>query len=160
MVRNSKLRKLLQLYAKEEEIEVSVIAELKEMLVANNENEILHSISYFEDRYKQRCCFPKEVFTLFRCLASISPVCSYFPTDAHTGIIISEIKSGLIISQHPQKLADLRTTSPILADVILILSNEKLPVPMIQLFSAMEEQVRSASQQQPHLLPNPFFVKH
>ena len=92
--------------------------------------------------YERSDLFPTPVWKFFRCIASVSPVCSYFPPDGVFLDVLAEIMAGLDIRTQPEKLLTLQRAAPILFNLLTALPVGNIPDELKTLFEAMADKLK------------------
>ena len=78
------------------------------------------------------------IIKFLECIASVSPVCSYFPPNDNFLQILGDIKSGLEIKKDPDRLSQLQYTAPIMFHLFTALPEGEIPQELQVLIGAME----------------------
>eukprot|EP00794_Sanderia_malayensis_P006452 gene6452-7184_t len=109
-------------------------------------------VTWCEETFERPDLFPLPIKNFLQCIASVSPVCSYFPESNVFSDLLQDIKSGLDITKFPDKLHRLQCSAPIIFGVISHFPERTPPVSALQLFAMLEEKVEKTFQRQPHFL--------
>jgi len=114
---------------------------------------LFHFIAWCENEYESRDYFPPSLVTFIKCIASISPVTSYFPiVDDNFRQVFQELKAGLQIRKHAAKLSQLQKVAPVICTLIADLPSGALPDPLLGVLDALEEKTTWLVEIQPHNL--------
>jgi len=114
---------------------------------------LFHFIAWCENEYESRDYFPPSLVTFIKCIASISPVTSYFPiVDDNFRQVFQELKAGLQIRKHAAKLSQLQKVAPVICTLIADLPSGALPDALLGVFDSLEEKTTWLVEMQPHNL--------
>ena len=96
----------------------------------------------------------ESVMKFIKCMSSVSPVSSYFPTtNPDFKTLINDLKIGLVIRNHPMKFQGLQCMAPIIFSLLMELPEGPIPHELVCLFTDMEERVSRTFMKEPYVLP-------
>ena len=107
----------------------SLDAKYPYLLAVINECETIFSDAFY---------FPKGIWMLLRSLASVSPVCSYYPPVETLSSIMARLSSGLVIQHEPESFAELQSSAPIIYAALAALPPTPISVNWQRLFGEMQ----------------------
>lgn len=144
-------------YADGDDLNLSSFCRLKYLLNAECKPfaEFFH---WCQKKFERADLVPRPFMKFFRCISSVSPVCSYFPNSAAFLHLMSKLKDGEDIRKDPQNLLQLQALAPV---IFALLSNIQTmpPVELLNLFDHLKSFVIETFKKNPHPLLTPVPVE-
>eukprot|EP00794_Sanderia_malayensis_P003976 gene3976-4525_t len=150
-IKDKRLRDRLRKFSKLRQLDTSDRNELNELLTASSP--ILKQVLMdFEELYGSSTQIHDEIWTLFRCISSVSPTCSYFPPSAPLDLLLQRLSAGLVIRKDPEALAQLQSLAPIIFGVLKVLPPFPVSLTIMQLFNDLNATAKLCFSVEQHTL--------
>ncbi len=141
MIKDPKIRSLLRKYANKEVMDNMDVKSFKDSL-RKESLQLERFISWCERKYDGIHYFPPAVLKFLKCLSSISPVVSYFPTAKDFLKLLCEVKAGSDIRLHPEKLSKLQSIAPLIYSLVMSLPEGSLPDVFLDLLEVLKGKIQ------------------
>ena len=76
-------------------------------LLDENQKVLYNLLVYFEQLYGGALHIHEEIWVLFRCISSVSPVSSYFPCSETLKSLLEKLDEGMVIRENPEAFMQL-----------------------------------------------------
>eukprot|EP00795_Rhopilema_esculentum_P014208 gene14208-5218_t len=150
-MRHPKARNLLRKFAKRRQLELEERLEL-DRLLDENHKVLYNLLVYFEQLYGGALHIHEEIWVLFRCISSVSPVSSYFPCSETLKSLLEKLDEGMVIRENPEAFMQLQKCAPVIFAVLKVLPPVSVPSRLMQLFKELSARAWSCFSTAQHTL--------